>query len=131
MEEKIILVKNSEIKKLSFPDSTVKSMMVDTNNKVSEIVTDACYLNQNGGIEFNQCVIKIGDWYDAEISLYGTMSKEWKQLTQKNIDYLMDICEFSYGEKLVIRGFGVQTGQWLEYSFLNPKILVECTKLKP
>ena len=123
--EEMKYLTNLEIQNLSFPDSDVEQMLLSMMEKIKlEINTDSCYVNLNGGKRLFDCKVKLKNWEKVEITLYEASTGEVKVLSPETADKLVDICEFEYGEKITFKGFGVSTGQWLEYTFFGGDLSV-------
>lgn len=120
------LLTENEMKQLSFPDCIVEEMNFDIPGKTVKIKTDIGYLSSDSGVKLKNCEIIIRDWSELKVSLYRAASKQWEKLDVNQIEKLVDICEFEYGKKIVFRGFGKKTGQWIEVVFLDGMIKVNC-----
>lgn len=116
------LMTESEMQKLSFPDCQVEKMHIDIHNKIVEIQTSCGYLDMAPGIVVKTCKVIIKNWRSISASLYRADTKKWEKQNQENIEKLNDICEFNYGKDIILRGFGVETGQWIEI-VINEAIL--------
>lgn len=117
-----------EIENLSFPDSDVENMSLCFDHCTLEIKTDSCYLNVNGGKRLFGCVVKLIKWRMVNISLYESSTEEIKILSPETADNLVDICEFEFGDKIIFKGFGAKTGQWVEYVFTGGEMSVTYDK---
>ncbi len=79
----------------------------------------------NGEIQtLNKGLINISDWKSIEISMYSSDKRNWITLNEDNYDSLKEINESEYNENLILRGFGKQTGQWIEYKIASPKLSI-------
>lgn len=114
-----------EKQKLSFPDCAVKDMHFDITNRVVKIKTNGGYLAINGGTSLKFCKLIVKDWLTMNVALYRAKTKKWEKLSLDNIENLLDICEFVYGKKIIFRGFGSRTGQWIEIVFSGATLDVE------
>lgn len=119
------LLTKSEIQNLSFPDYKIENMKFDIPNRIIEIITNGGYLSINGGIRLKSCRLFVKNWQSIEVKLYRTQTKQWEKLNTDDMEKLIDICEFEYGEKIIFRGFGAKTGQWIELVFFNAILEVE------
>lgn len=126
MEDKMRILNNDEIEKLSFPDYHVEFIHIDDLKKIAKIETDGAYLLSTEGIRLKKCELTIKNWQSIDIALYRASTKQWENLSLSNIDNLSDICEFEYGKDIIFRGFGQKTGQWIELKFKNSSIEVKC-----
>lgn len=113
-----------EIKLLSFPDATIVSFFINEDLTEFEIECNRSYLDFETGISFSLTAIKIGsnnviirEWIDnAFVDI--TMNKKEDLI-------LKDICEFMLlDNKLLIKGFGVISGMWIEYEFTEYTIAI-------
>jgi hypothetical protein len=126
MENVMKLLTKSDMQHLSFPDSIIKNMQFDIPSKIVKIKTDAGYLSKNDGIKVKNCELFVTDWDQLKISLYRAKTKQWEKLDEDKIEKLVDICEFEYKDKIVFRGFGEESGQWIEIMFISATLKVEC-----
>jgi hypothetical protein len=120
----MIFLTQMELQKLSFPDSEVKDMKINSIQKLMEIDADSCYLDLNGGKRLFNCKVQLRNWRNLEILLYESSAEELKILEPDSAEMLVDICEFVYGEKIIFKGFGKKTGQWIEYDFIGGEFTV-------
>lgn len=114
-----------ELENLSFPDCEVEKMILNPDQKIVEIYTDRCYIDLNEGKRLFNCKITLSDWEKVEIVLYQSSTQKFLMSNLESADILVDICEFIYGNKITLKGFGKQSGQWLEYSFMGGSFSVE------
>ena len=119
------LLTKAEMQNLSFPDYKIENMKFDIPNRIMEIMTNGGYLSLNGGIRLKSCRLVVKNWESIEAKLYRTQTKQWENLDASDIEKLMDICEFECGEKIIFRGFGAKTGQWIEFIFSKAILEVE------
>jgi len=119
------LLTQAELQKLSFPDSVVEDMVINISNKELKIKTDSGFLSINGGIELNSCRLIVKNWQSIRATIYHAKTKKTENLDLGNIDKLVDICEFEFGEEIIFRGFGAKTG-WLEIVLSKAFLQVEC-----
>jgi hypothetical protein len=126
VEIEMNLLTRAEIKKLSFSDYVVEDMRFDIFNRVMKITTNGGFLSVNGGVKLKSCHMIVKDWQLLNARLYRTKTKKWEKLDTSDLESLIDICEFCYGEEIIFRGFGVKTGQWIELIFSKASLQVEC-----
>jgi len=119
------LLTKVEMQKLSFPDYKIESMRINVPNRIMEIMTNGGYLSIGGGIRLKFCKLAIKNWQSIEAKLYRAQTKQWEKLDANNIEKLIDICEFECEEKIIFRGFGDKTGQWIELVFYKAILEVE------
>lgn len=120
------LLTKSEIKNLSFSDYKIESMESDIPHRIIKIITSGGYLSIDGGIRLRSCRVIVKNWQSIEINRYQTQTKQWVKLNTDDIEKLIDICEFEYGEQITfIKGFGEKTGQWIEFIFYNATLEIE------
>lgn len=108
-----------ELGNISFPDSDVKKMFIDWNKHILEIYTDSCYLANGEGIILFNCKLILANWSNLKISIYDSLTNEMRFVAPIIDEQLADISEFNYGESIIFKGFGVNTGQWLEYEIIG------------
>ena len=107
----------SELNLLSFPDSQVLEIKINTENKLLSLSVDNAYLDQNAGVNTDSGILTINDWEQFETKIYSSEG-EWCN----DFDELKDIGEFLVSDgQIKLRGFGKRTGQWVEYIFSNAK----------
>jgi hypothetical protein len=126
VEAPMRLLTENEMKQLSFPDCIVEEMKFDIPQKIVKIKTDIGYLSSDGGVKLKNCELIIRDWSELKVSLYRAATKQWEKLDVNQIEKLVDICEFEYDKKIIFRGFGKKTGQWIEVVFLDGTLKVNC-----
>jgi len=108
----------SELKQLSFPDSKVENMEIDFSKHIVNIEVNSGYLCKNTGVRLPACKIIIKQWSSLTVRLYRASTEEWEKVNiNEDMEKLIDICEFVYGEDIVFRGVGKKSGQWLELVF--------------
>ena len=115
----------TEIQKLSFPDLT-ENMEFDISSREIKIKTDSGFLSINGGSKLGSCKLIAQGWQSIKAVLYHAKTKQWENLDINNIEKLIDICEFEFGEEIIFRGFGAKTGQWIEIILSKALLKVEC-----
>jgi hypothetical protein len=106
------LLTQDELKKLSFPDAVVEDMVINIPNKKLKIKTNGGFLSINRGIELDSCRIIVENWLSIRATVYHAQTKKFENFDE-DIDKLIDICEFEYGEEIIFRGFGAKGG-WIE-----------------
>ncbi|WP_330986201.1 MULTISPECIES: hypothetical protein [Enterobacterales] len=111
------IISMKDTNKLSFPDfSVLETKWVDKSH---------CIISLNGAVlesgdhvkQFDNCSLHIEFWDDLNITCYDHDLAKWV----KQSDELNDICEMTFNNDLIIRGFGMKTGLWVEYLFKSPK----------
>ena len=113
--------------KLSFPDCIVEDMQYAISSGFVKIKTNSGYLSIDGGIELRSCGLFFKNWELVKARLYRTKTKEWEDLSEGDVEKLADICEFKYENgNVVLSGFGKESWQWIEISFTNAVLDVEC-----
>ena len=114
-------IKQNLLNKLSFPDSDVQRMLFFESKKRIEIYLEGAYLDIDGGRFFDSGNLFIFGYKGIEAKLYD--NDKWKPLGIKNYDPLKSIEEFVFREEnIILRGFGKNTGKWVEYKIISPKI---------
>ena len=107
----------SELSLLSFPDSQVLEIKINTENKLLSLSVDNAYLDRNSGINIDGGILTINDWEQFEAKIYSSEGGWYNEF-----DELKDIGEFTVSDgQIKLKGFGKKTGQWVEYVFFNPK----------
>jgi len=110
----------TEIQKLSFPDCKAMNMEFDIPSKKIKIKTDSGFLSINGGEKLGACKLILQGWQSIKAVLYRTKTKQWESLDINNIEKVVDICEFEFGEEIIFRGFGAKTEiAWIESAFAD------------
>jgi hypothetical protein len=115
----------SELQNLTFPDSRVLDMNIDLDKRLARIDTESGYLALDGGNKLRNCKIIIKNWSSISAKLYRSQTREWENL-RSNIEKFDDICEFEFNEKITFRGFGSDSGQWIEIIFAKGILEVIC-----
>lgn len=119
------LLTQAELQKLSFPDCVVEDMVINIPNKELKIKTDSGFLSIDGGITLKSCRLIAKNWRTIKAMLYRAKTECWENLDVNNIEKLVDICEFEFSEKIIFRGFGARTGQWIEIVLSEGVLQVE------
>ncbi|CAG9001007.1 MAG: hypothetical protein CENE_03029 [Candidatus Celerinatantimonas neptuna] len=120
----MIIINKTELGKLSFPDFTVTQMVINLDKKVSEIFTDGAVIDDDAGlIELDSGKLVIKHWQEISIREYQADISSWVGIELLQADKLKDICEEVFDDDIVLRGFGYQSGLWLEYKFIKPEIM--------
>jgi hypothetical protein len=114
------LLTQAELKELSFPDSKVECMEINNQDKTARIELNSAYLSCKGGVRLPACDVQIKQWHSLSAKLYKASMERWETLEEDCIESLTDICEFEYGDDVVFRGFGEESGQWIEIVFSKP-----------
>ncbi len=117
-----VLTQN-EFQKLSFPGAKIEEMKIDTINKILEIKVNSGHLDIDGGVELNSCYLSITNWESIKATIYHAKTKNIEILDINKLDKLDDICEFEFGNILILRGFGVKGG-WIEIIVEKPILKV-------
>lgn len=120
------ITKKEEIRSLSFPDTKVISMNLDLAHTTFIIQTDTAFLS-NKKIDLKQCKVSVSNWKNIGAKIYYSDTKCWKILSLFNLEPLVDICEFEVTENshIIFRGFGKESGQWIELDFTSADICVD------
>jgi len=108
------------LKKIIFSDFDVKKMDVFFDEK-------KIFILMEGGILDNRVLKDIEiiffNFEKVELKLFDNENQKWVNLTKISLDKLKDICEFLYdNNNIILRGFGENTGKWIEYKIYNPEI---------
>lgn len=120
----MIIINKTELGKLSFPDFTVTQMVINLDKKVSEIFTDGAVIDDDARlIELDSGKLVIKHWQEISIREYQADISSWVGIELLQADKLKDICEEVFDDDIVLRGFGYQSGLWLEYKFIKPEIM--------
>lgn len=123
---KMRFLTHAELQKLSFPDCIVEDMLIDILNRELKIKINSGFLSINGGIKLRSCKLTVKNWQAINAKLYRAKTEQWENLDANNIEKLVDICEFEFGEKITFRGFGAKTGQWIEIILSKAFLEVRC-----
>jgi kynureninase len=122
------ILQSHELKQLSFPDAQVTDMQLLAIEKVLVILLDGAWLEtaQNGE-SLKSCHLVIKNWETLRIQAYNHTQKCWFNLPIDTTDLLKDICEAEFSANSVhLRGFGTQSGQWLEYIVEGMSLILVC-----
>jgi len=66
------------------------------------------------------------NWQSLQIRTYHPQN-HWSELPADTTDFLKDICEVDFaGHCISLRGFGSQSGQWLEYRIEGNALILIC-----
>ncbi len=107
--------------KISFPDFEMYKMNVSLIERKIYISIEGAFLDNSKGIVLGQGEIMIKNFSDIEIKLFN--DDKIKSLNSKDIDILKSIDEYIYEEnKIIFKGFGKNTGKWIEYIIYDPSI---------
>lgn len=111
------LIPMKDINKLSFPDfSILETKWVDKSHCI--ISLNGAVLERSDHVEkFKSCSLHIEFWDGLNITCYDHDLAKWVDCS----DELNDICEMIFNNDLIIRGFGMTTGLWVEYLFKSPR----------
>lgn len=115
----MILLNGTQIKNLSFPDFTVDRF--EWKSKTSCTIRTQGALLEKGEeiIEYSSCNLYIFLGNGLSAKYYDHLSKDW--VAHDGNEDVRDICEFIYDIDLIIRGFGRDSGSWLELKFISPE----------
>ena len=117
-------IENNLLNKLSFPDFMIKKMVFSDKLKVIEIYIEGDYLDIKGGMFLKNGKIILKNYKRIIAKLFDNES--WKMLTSCNYDELKSLEEFIYlDSNIILKGFGKNTGKWIEYIIFKPLIDVE------
>jgi hypothetical protein len=107
-----------------FSDYLVESINYDPNKKKMVINMDGIYIENLITDHSKKCKIDISAWEKFEIKEYNM--HEWINLDINHLEPLDEICESTINlEHTILKGFGKISGQWIEYHFYKPNILIE------
>jgi len=113
------------LNRLSFPDNQVLDMQL-TENMLVILLNGAWLETTRQGELFNSCYLVLKNWQDLYIRRYD-IEEQWSELSMDTTDFLKDICEAEFSEKQVtLRGFGSQSGLWLEYQARGESLILVC-----
>lgn len=126
IEIKMKLLTEAQIQNLSFSDCKVEKMQFDISNRIVDIKTDGAYVVMDECVEFQSCRLMVKNWESVSARLYRAKTKQWEELDVNCIEKLVDICEFNYDQEIVFRGFGAESGQWVEITFTKAALEVIC-----
>lgn len=111
------------ITNLSFPDSTVKGMIIDKDLRTLKIKVDTAWLDNNGGITLNNGELMFFRYEAIECKSYNKINEDFTWVKCQDIVVLKDICEFQIvGNKIILRGFGSSSGFWTEITIINSSV---------
>lgn len=114
-----------EIKHISFPDFKVISIRIDIKNKVLNLSVEGIWIENKSGIgkELGSNVFNFIAWKEFQIRKNSENLTEWVNVSTENFEGLKDICEFQLlGEEIYLKGFGNQSGLWVEYKIVSPLV---------
>ena len=96
---------------LSFPDERVIAMRLDKPSRVLELDLTGAWSTTRIG----PGTLKFRDWHEVIQRRFEHSANHW-QLVQSGLEEpIKDICELEVtSERIIVRGFGVQSGSWLE-----------------
>ena len=78
-----------------------------------------------GGKQLGRVQLCLQSWQDLEVRLFDHERQKWIVLQAGVFEPIKDICEFErIDDKLSLKGFGANSGLWIEYSIKSPH--VEC-----
>ncbi|GEM_PF-1819882 len=119
------ILQSHELKYLSFPDVRVIDMQFTAD--VLVIWLDGAWLETSqSGESFKSCHLVLKNWQTLQIRTYDPQN-HWSELSADTRDFLKDICEADFAEHCVnLRGFGSQSGQWLEYQARGESLILVC-----
>ena len=109
------------LNKLSFPDFEVEKMVFDKSKNKIHIHVFGGFLDIDEGIILNKGVLYIFNYTQIIGRLY--CNNKWKSLVLNSFEPLKSIEEFIVDKDIMyLRGFGKESGYWVEYKILNPQI---------
>ncbi len=122
---KILTEKDIEL--LTFPDSPVIEFSLDLGRKVFSLKCSEAFLDlPDEGEDLSHLVVRIDAFQEVQV-------KEFKDEEYSGIeDYseevsLTDVCELEVdGERVAIKGFTKEEGQWVEFVFSGGTLTVVC-----
>jgi hypothetical protein len=107
--------------KISFPDYEILKMEVNLENKIIKIEIEGAFLDISEGLFLKRGLIIFNDFNRLEMKYYDDNLEIF--VLMKNRDLLKSIDEFIYDKsKTILKGFGKQTGKWIEYHIFGAKI---------
>ncbi|RUR88503.1 hypothetical protein [Pectobacterium polaris] len=116
----MIRLNKMELSDLSLSDYSVSSMTLSEDHKTITLHADGATLfsiNEMGDI-FDSCKLIIESPNEIKVSLYDHEEKKWMDNTVG--DVLKDVCELLIDDDIFLRGFGLNTGMWMEIKILKP-----------
>lgn len=110
----------NQLKDVSFPDAPVSNFTIDEDKGRVSFVSDAFVGSNPGGFWCDDSLVEISDFSSLEIT-----DEDSRKILHFNPNLaLREICEFTFGDDLlIIKGFS-KGGLWTEFKFYNPNLVV-------
>ena len=102
---------------VSFPDENIVSWSLSEEHLQIEL-TGVFIEKPISGI----CEMQLANWSNIKVNRFNNKSNQHATI-DSDYEPLKDICEFvATPQKIVLKGFGANQGEWLEYTFTNPSV---------
>ncbi len=119
LEEEIRMELNNSLilKKMNFSDFKVLKTEISKNEKKVFFALSGAWLMKNGKrVELGEGYIELSGYSKIIIIAYDAKQKKEKTLTEEDCEGLREICELDVdSKKIVIKGFGKETSNWIEF----------------
>jgi len=112
-----------EINRLSFPDFNVLEIQFDPKIKYLYIKIDGAWFETENskGKELKEGTMRFHSWENIILKKYDINCSKWILIAATEFEPIKDICEFQITKKnIYLRGFGKQSGLWVEYELVSP-----------
>lgn len=115
-EALMIEITLEECNHTTFPDARVLNFDLDLDKKICTVALDSSHVGGNSNKIFGATELTISNW--DEISILEWDGEKMSNVIEPLEDYkLKDICENSFEENLVLKGFNIGHGFWTIYTF--------------
>lgn len=114
------------MKNLSFPDFEVEKMEFSRQEKLLKIFIEGAWLDVGKGTKLGKGILFFKEWGALSISRFNPIKEKWSPVEDFSPESLRDLCEVKFFDSTVsLCGFGKQTGQWMEWKIIKPKMHAE------
>lgn len=109
---------HKSLERVNFSDNKVFRTEIDEKNKsVTFYISGGCRLAANTRICFEDGELHITGYRSFSATSYNAKNDQEVTLSIDKLENLGEICEIDvYNEKLVIKGFALASGNWLEFN---------------